>query len=81
MAGIQKLSAIETVRALHVGTPAPTEQRDVVDSSWDVCELMHFDSANEQQLYQDHPLHREFIANCSHLWKKVVVYDSLSGNS
>lgn len=78
MNGIRKLEAIETVRALHTGTPAPTEQREVVDSSWDVCELMHFDTAADQQVYQDHPLHKDFIKNYSHLWKKVIVYDSIS---
>jgi len=80
MEGIRKLEAIETVRALHTGTPAPTEQRDVVDSSWDVCELMHFDNAADQQVYQDHPLHKAFVNDYGHLWRKVVVYDSISGH-
>lgn len=80
MEGVQGLAAIPTVRALHAGTPAPTEQREVVDSSWDVCELMHFDSAEDQQVYQDHPLHRRFIQEYGHLWRKVIVYDSVSGN-
>ncbi|MEC7471585.1 MAG: Dabb family protein, partial [Pseudomonadota bacterium] len=28
--------------------------------------------------YQTHPLHVKFVEQCSHLWSKVVVYDSVS---
>jgi len=24
----------------------------------------------------DHPIHMEFVKNCAHLWKKVLVYDA-----
>jgi hypothetical protein len=78
IAGLRKLAAIDVVRGLHIGVPAPTEQRDVVDASFDVSELMFFDNAVDQKTYQDHPLHLEFVATCSHLWKKVVVYDVIS---
>jgi hypothetical protein len=77
IAGLRELAAIEVIRGLHIGVPAPTEARDVVDSSYDVSELMFFDSAADQQIYQDHPLHQDFIARHSHLWGKVVVYDTL----
>ena len=75
VAGIKKLSKIPTVRGLHVGIVADTEARDVVDKSWGVSELLFFDDLKGQATYQDHPLHLEFIKNCSHLWEKVVVYD------
>lgn len=77
IAGLQTLRAIPVIRALHIGTPAPTEQRDVVDASWDVSELMFFDNAVDQKTYQDHPIHQAFIAKCEKLWRKVVVYDAL----
>ena len=77
IAGLRKLAAIPTIRALHLGVPAPTEQRDVVDASWHVSELMFFDDTAGQKTYQDHPLHREFVATCEHLWRKVVVYDAV----
>src|SRR5688500_976802 len=44
IAGLRALAKIETVRSLHIGVPASTEQRGVVDSSFDVSELMAFDS-------------------------------------
>ncbi len=77
VAGLRALAGIEVIRSLHIGVPAPTEARDVVDASYDVSELMFFDSAADQQTYQDHPLHQDFIARHSHLWGKVVVYDTL----
>src|SRR5690606_28949073 len=39
IAGIKALGAIETVRAIHVGIPASTEKRDVVDNSYQVSEM------------------------------------------
>lgn len=73
--GVKSLSKIDKIKALHVGILAPTEKRDVVDSSWAVSELMYFDTLEDQATYQDHPVHQEFIKNYSHLWSKVIVYD------
>jgi hypothetical protein len=78
IAGLKTLRSIEVVRELHIGVPAATEQRDVVDATYSVSELMFFDNLAAQKTYQDHPLHQEFVRNCSHLWEKVVVYDSLN---
>lgn len=75
VAGLKTLRDIPVIRVLQIGLPAPTEQRDVVDSSYDVSELMYFDNAADQKVYQDHPIHQAFVASCSHLWEKVVVYD------
>lgn len=77
IAGLRTLGGIEVVRGIHVGVPAPTEQRDVVDSNYDVSEILLFDSVADQKTYQDHPVHQAFVAKCSHLWSKVVVYDTL----
>ena len=73
--GLRTLAAIKSIRSLHIGIPAATEKRDVVDASWQVSELMFFDNAADQKTYQDHPVHQAFITNYSHLWKKVLVYD------
>lgn len=75
VAGLRTLAKIPTVRSLYVGVPANTEARGVVDGSFDVSELMVFDSVADEKIYQDHPIHQEFIAKNSHLWSKVVVYD------
>ena len=75
MKGVKTLAKIETIRKVHVGVPASTEKRDVVDTSWQVSELMFFDNTAGQKTYQDHPIHQAFVKNYSHLWAKVVVYD------
>ena len=75
IAGVRTLAAIPQVRSLEVGVPASTEARDVVDHSFAVSELMAFDSLADQLAYQTHPLHLAFIADCAHLWERVVVYD------
>jgi hypothetical protein len=75
--GLRTLDKIETIRKLHIGVPASTEKRDVVDSSYSASELMFFDDTAGQKTYQDHPIHQKFIKDCGHLWEKVVVYDSM----
>lgn len=77
IAGIKKLAKIETVHELRVGVPAGTEQRGVVDNSWGVSELIFFSDLKGEATYQTHPIHVEFVKNCSPLWEKVVVYDGM----
>jgi|SRR6186713_258288 len=75
--GLNTLRQIEVVRDLHIGIPASTAQRGVVDASYSASELMIFDDIEAQNAYQSHPLHQKFIDECSHLWERVVVYDSI----
>jgi hypothetical protein len=75
--GLRTLEKIETIKKLHIGIPASTEKRDVVDNSYHVSELMFFDNVEGQNVYQVHALHKKFIEQCSHLWDKVLVYDSI----
>lgn len=42
IAGLNSLRAIPTIQRMHVGVLASTEKRDVVDTSWDVSEIMFF---------------------------------------
>lgn len=78
IAGLKTLKGIPTIKQIHVGTLASTEKRDVVDTSWDVSELMFFDDEAGQKVYQDHPIHVDFVKNNAHLWIKVLVYDSIN---
>ena len=76
--GLKSLQAIPQVQALHVGVPASTLKRDVIDNSFHVSELMMFNSVEDQDAYQTHPVHLKFVEECEHLWERVVVRDSLS---
>lgn len=78
LAGIRGLGRIETVRGIHVGVPARTEKREVVDNSYSASEILYFDDVAGQDAYQVHPLHKKFVEECGHLWSKVVVYDAVS---
>ena len=78
LAGLRTLAQIESVRGTHFGVPASTEKRDVVDNSYNVSEILFFDDTAGQKAYQDHPIHKKFVADCSHLWERVVVYDAMS---
>lgn len=78
LAGIRTLAAIETVKAIQVGVPASTEKRAVVESSYHASELLMFDNVEGQNVYQTHPIHQKFVADCSHLWSKVTVFDSIA---
>jgi hypothetical protein len=77
IAGLRTLRGVPQLRELRIGVPAPTEQRSVVDSSYQVSELMVFDSVEDQRRYQEHPIHKAFVAACEGLWDRVVVYDSV----
>jgi hypothetical protein len=74
--GLRKLSAASTIKKFHIGVPADT-YRDVVERSYGVSWLVFFDSAADQESYQTDPIHLDFIKECSHLWNRVVVYDSV----
>lgn len=77
IAGLKTLRKIETIKELRIGIVASTEKRDVVDNSWAVSELMFFENLEGQAAYQSHPIHQQFIKDCSHLWDKVIVYDAM----
>jgi hypothetical protein len=75
--GARKLKKIETVRKIHIGIPAETPPRPIIDSSYSASLLLFFDDIPGQNTYQIHPLHQVFIEDCSQLWEKVIVYDSV----
>jgi hypothetical protein len=74
--GLKKLSKVKTIKMFHIGQPADTK-RDVIDSSYAVSWFTLFDNAADQASYQTDPIHLKFIEECSNLWTKVVVYDSV----
>lgn len=78
IAGLKTLRAIESVKGIQIGVPASTEKRDVVDNSFDVSEMLMFDDVEGQNSYQSHPIHLKFVEDCEHLWRQVVVYDSIA---
>jgi hypothetical protein len=78
IAGLKTLKKIKTIRDIYIGVPAATEKRSVIDDSYSVSELIFFDDLDSQKAYQDDPIHQNFIEDGSHLWEKVVVYDTVN---
>jgi len=74
--GLENLSAVKSIRSLHIGKPANTK-REVIDSSYAVSWMLTFKNATDQESYQVDPIHLDFVKNYSHLWNKVVVYDAI----
>lgn len=75
--GLKKLVTVETIVDHHLGVPAGTS-RNVIDSSYTYSLLTTFKNKADQDIYQTHPTHLKFIADCDELWERVVVYDSVS---
>jgi len=60
----------------HIGVPAQTP-REVVDNSYQYCLNLGFEDKEQHDKYQEHELHKKFIDKSAHLWKRVLVYDSV----
>ena len=74
--GIALLKRIPEVQQVIVSKPAATEKRPVTDNSFSLSCLFYFKDIKGHDAYQVHPLHKEFVANYSMLWQKVLVYDA-----
>ena len=80
VAGLRKLSKAGMIKHFHIGQPAGTD-RDVIETSYAVSWLLLFDTPEDQEAYQTDPIHLQFVKECSPLWSKVVVYDSVDVGS
>jgi len=70
----EKLAEIETVRAFYSGSPANTD-RDVIENTYDYAVVFHFKDLEDQEYYQQHPLHLKMIEMHQEKWEKVMVTD------
>ncbi len=70
------LGAVETVRKIEVGIPAGTP-REVVDGSYAVSIVVHFDNRATHDYYQKAEQHLQFIERNKDIWERVQVYDTI----
>lgn len=63
------------IKTKHLGKPAATD-RPVIDRTYNYCLTLTFDSKEMHDKYQEELVHKVFIAESEHLWKKVLIYDS-----
>lgn len=73
----EELKAIPTIKTLEYGRAAQTHDRDVVDNSFTYNLLVRFDTMDDINTYETHPIHLEAIEKYSKFWNKVVVHDSV----
>lgn len=69
------LGKVPTVRHLWAGGPAQTPRREIIDDSYDVGLCVVLDDMAAHDVYQEHPLHKEFIVRHKMHWKRVQIYD------
>jgi hypothetical protein len=75
--GLKKLSKAATIKDFNIGKPAATN-RNVIDTTYSVSWLLLFDNADDQEIYQTDPVHLKFIEECSSLWDRVLIYDTVN---
>lgn len=73
---LEVLISFETIHEAYIGTPAPTEDRPVVDKSFHFSITVLFKSMEDHNAYQVASSHLAFIEKCSDMWEKVQVYDA-----
>lgn len=76
LAGAEKyLRPIAGVRTFHVGKMVPSH-RPVVEQSYQVALNLIFDTKQQQDDYQVHPLHIEFVEKVFKVHcERAVIYD------
>ncbi|MGV3641271.1 MAG: Dabb family protein [Adhaeribacter sp.] len=72
---VSSLKTIKSVQQVDIGKPALTD-RPVIDTTYSYSLLLIFDSLEQHDQYQVDPTHLQFVADCSTLWDRVLIYDS-----
>ena len=70
------LNNSDYIQTKHVGVAAATGHREVVDDSYTYSLLLTFKDKVAQDKYLDEAVHKQFIEESSHLWSKVLIFDS-----
>lgn len=71
----EELREVPGVQTLQYGTPAPTHPRPVVDNSFHYSLLVTFQTVEDANTYETHPIHLDAIERYSKYWTKVEVKD------
>lgn len=74
--GVESLGGIKAVRQLYIGTPAATERRAIIDSSFSVALTVIVDDVAGHDAYQVDPLHLAFVGQFKNFWTRVQIYDA-----
>ena len=75
-AGVRSLRAIDVVQEGYIGVPAATD-RPIIERGYSRALVLVFADAKAHDAYQVHPVHDRFRTECSPLWTKVQIFDSI----
>jgi hypothetical protein len=73
---VKTLGEISSVESFHLGTPAPTPKRPVIEDSYDYAITVVLKDMDAHDDYQVDPIHLDFIDKCKDMWERVVIYDA-----
>jgi hypothetical protein len=73
---VKTLGEISSVESFHLGTPAPTPKRPVIEDSYDYAITVVLKDMDAHDQYQVDPIHLDFIDKCKDMWERVVIYDA-----
>ncbi|MEY2882026.1 MAG: hypothetical protein RLZZ15_4406 [Verrucomicrobiota bacterium] len=74
--GVESLGGIKAVDQIYVGTPAATERRPIIDSSYSVALTVICKDVAAHDAYQIDPIHLAFVNACKTFWTRVQIYDA-----
>ncbi|MGB0344898.1 MAG: Dabb family protein, partial [Coraliomargarita sp.] len=66
--GLESLRRIQAAEAVHIGTPAKTPERPVIDQSYDFCLTVLLTDLAAHDAYQEDPLHTAFLEEFRPCW-------------
>ena len=76
--GLTNLLSIETIDHAYKGVPADTD-RPVIDRTYSYGIVVVFRDKTAHDGYQAHPAHETFREDCERYWRKVLIYDFVTG--
>ena len=75
MKGCKEIGKLKSAHSYQVGIPAATEKRPVIDDSYHIALTVNFKSIEDHDIYQQDPVHLDFIAKHGDKWEKVQIYE------
>lgn len=75
MKGCHAIGKIESAHSYQIGVPAATAKRDLIDDSYDIALTINFKSIKEHDIYQEDPVHLNFIKEHGDKWETAKIYD------
>ncbi len=74
--GVESLGTIKATTAVHVGTPAATQNRPIIDKSFSIALTVVCKDVAAHDAYQVDPIHEVFVNRFKTYWSRVQIYDA-----